>query len=679
MARISTYSFDQDPTIEDNVIGTNGTPGGANETVLFSLGAISNVILSPTLGLVPERGFPVKGANNTFKHSRISEIATTQSNIDLSSFTISYVSNNNLLISAYDGSFDLTSFVGQNYTSTQQNGRIEELVSVRENVGGLGVNATFRTNQNSIDVNLTNFVVASGSLTSTCIIGDLDVKGDIFFLTAAGVRMSVRDITGGGGSPLTLAMPNRYLSLANDVLTPNEINVNDDTNLTVRSTISNISISLIGGEILIFDPNANVRVRRLVIQNNITGGTLNTDYFLDVVSNDNGVAGTATSIEGIVGDTWSFTVTPRLAQGRRWIGTEPAAQTASGTFMTADAAEETSTLTFVGTNAALALPTLTLASTNFAVGASNVTYTVSASVDLNDHTQSPTITLTDVDQGSVIPTGWTLNSVDGVQVNTIARTATSLPQQYRLTVTGEAADGSTTSQQQDLIVNVPITRPSFTSNISSTGFVLSSPAEGLTRNLERYDTGSIVRDITEVPISGWTINDTTAQETFNINDPATTAQYTFSTTRSWNYVATGSHSPHAQTTTATLTNIRSLRYGSMVPTAGTTLADHIAGMTADENGLGDFAVWNTPSNTTIEHGTVNPSGERITVEIINNSFIYIMFDGARPDLTSIIQVGPGFNLLDSGTFTLHSAQVDGYKLYTTANRLIPGSITLDLT
>ena len=199
MARISTYDFDPNPGPEDNVLGTNRSAGGGNETVLFPLSSVSSVIMTPLVGIVPERNFPVKGERNAFKHSRITEIATAQTNIDLSAFTISYVGSGMLRISGYNGVYDLNSFVEQNYTSSEQNGELLELVSITNNTSG-GVDAVFRTDRPSIDGNLTSFTVANGELTSTCIIGDLDVKGDIFFLTADGTRMSVRDIGGGTGS-----------------------------------------------------------------------------------------------------------------------------------------------------------------------------------------------------------------------------------------------------------------------------------------------------------------------------------------------------------------------------------------------------------------------------------------------------------------------------------------------
>lgn len=45
MARISTYQHDAVPHADDNVIGTNQSPGHANETVLFSLANLSNFLL----------------------------------------------------------------------------------------------------------------------------------------------------------------------------------------------------------------------------------------------------------------------------------------------------------------------------------------------------------------------------------------------------------------------------------------------------------------------------------------------------------------------------------------------------------------------------------------------------------------------------------------------------------
>ena len=46
MARISTYQHDAMPHAEDNVIGTNQSPGHASETVLFSLSAIETLFRS---------------------------------------------------------------------------------------------------------------------------------------------------------------------------------------------------------------------------------------------------------------------------------------------------------------------------------------------------------------------------------------------------------------------------------------------------------------------------------------------------------------------------------------------------------------------------------------------------------------------------------------------------------
>ena len=46
MARISTYQHDAMPHVDDNVIGTNQSPGHANETVLFNLQSIGDLILA---------------------------------------------------------------------------------------------------------------------------------------------------------------------------------------------------------------------------------------------------------------------------------------------------------------------------------------------------------------------------------------------------------------------------------------------------------------------------------------------------------------------------------------------------------------------------------------------------------------------------------------------------------
>lgn len=51
MARISTYTHDAMPHADDNVIGTNRSPGHASETVLFSLSAIEELFRSNSVNM----------------------------------------------------------------------------------------------------------------------------------------------------------------------------------------------------------------------------------------------------------------------------------------------------------------------------------------------------------------------------------------------------------------------------------------------------------------------------------------------------------------------------------------------------------------------------------------------------------------------------------------------------
>ena len=51
MARISTYQHDAMPHAQDNVIGTNQSPGHASETVLFSLSAIENLFRAGVISI----------------------------------------------------------------------------------------------------------------------------------------------------------------------------------------------------------------------------------------------------------------------------------------------------------------------------------------------------------------------------------------------------------------------------------------------------------------------------------------------------------------------------------------------------------------------------------------------------------------------------------------------------
>ena len=51
MARISTYQHDAQPHANDNVIGTNQSPGHASETVLFSLSAIETLFRAGVISI----------------------------------------------------------------------------------------------------------------------------------------------------------------------------------------------------------------------------------------------------------------------------------------------------------------------------------------------------------------------------------------------------------------------------------------------------------------------------------------------------------------------------------------------------------------------------------------------------------------------------------------------------
>ena len=51
MARISTYQHDAMPHADDNVIGTNQSPGHASETVLFSLSAIEQLFRAGVISI----------------------------------------------------------------------------------------------------------------------------------------------------------------------------------------------------------------------------------------------------------------------------------------------------------------------------------------------------------------------------------------------------------------------------------------------------------------------------------------------------------------------------------------------------------------------------------------------------------------------------------------------------
>ena len=73
MARISTYQHDAMPHVEDNVIGTNQSPGHANETVLFRIGAIEELIRQ---GLFYTQTFTRSNYDNGF-YSDLTNLITT--------------------------------------------------------------------------------------------------------------------------------------------------------------------------------------------------------------------------------------------------------------------------------------------------------------------------------------------------------------------------------------------------------------------------------------------------------------------------------------------------------------------------------------------------------------------------------------------------------------------------
>ena len=80
MARISTYQHDAMPHLEDNVIGTNQSPGHANETVLFSLQAIQDLILNNTLHV---QNFTRRDYDNDFYNDLNNLVSPTGTPIDL--------------------------------------------------------------------------------------------------------------------------------------------------------------------------------------------------------------------------------------------------------------------------------------------------------------------------------------------------------------------------------------------------------------------------------------------------------------------------------------------------------------------------------------------------------------------------------------------------------------------
>ena len=313
-------------------------------------------------------------------------------------------------------------------------------------------------------------------------------------------------------------------------------------------------------------------------------------------------------------------------------------------------------------------------SQNYAVSGSDATFTLSVTVDLNDYTTSPTLTISDGTNN--IPYTGNIASTDGSQTFTTATlTYSSLPQNFTATLVSDNSNGVSRTVTQNRNVNVPTT-PDFSISRTITGFSNSAMSSLNNNRFEFYDGGDVDLVVNRTTPSGWTAGGETIDD-ISIAIPGTAAA-TESTTQTWSYAVSGV-SDVSRTRSYTISPIRSFRFGSFTPSDGMTIAQDIAAQTNDENGLGDFSVWNNSPGRNFRLGTASPLG-MITIDIQENAHLYFMYDASLADLNSITQMaGITIDYLASGTIA-QRPNVHGYKVYTTDGLpFASGSITLNIT
>ncbi len=104
--------------------------------------------------------------------------------------------------------------------------------------------------------------------------------------------------------------------------------------------------------------------------------------------------------------------------------------------------------------------------------------------------------------------------------------------------------------------------------------------------------------------------------------------------------------------------IRSVRYGATTATSFTA------------NELQDLDFWDTSLGGTIgtiDKGTTNPNNHNIDITWTGDKYQYIVYDAARPNLSSIKERATSFDVLPSSFGGAVYATVGGYKIYKTTN------------
>ena len=264
------------------------------------------------------------------------------------------------------------------------------------------------------------------------------------------------------------------------------------------------------------------------------------------------------------------------------------------------------------------------------------------------------------------------------------KTTTSGSQSYTLYVTASSPlDSSIRVVSQSLAGTLNKINP-----VNPTQTKTAAIQLGVASNqIEQGATGSILISAITGSANRWTITSFTTTGSFGSttvpllgNTNGAAGSNTFFVTGS----ATGSNSITITTTarytsgilnipatTATITDtityskIRSLRYGASSDTSFT------------QTQLEDLALWDINnlggSIGTIAKGTLNPSGQSISITWSGNKYQYIVYSTAYNNLTAInTQTG---NVLDGNTFPTTPTTVGSYKVYRTVNSQAGGAGT----
>ena len=327
------------------------------------------------------------------------------------------------------------------------------------------------------------------------------------------------------------------------------------------------------------------------------------------------------------------------------------------------------------------LPTVSAFSSSVISYANNMaSFSLTVSFDLNDYHTAPSVSITDAAGNSVPLTG--VQAIDGVQnLTTATLSVSSLPQRYTLAVSGDNSAGDTSSPiTRVLDVNIPATRPSFTLSAAASSFTYPPTPTSAATSFELFDAGTVLLTETIVAATDWTIRPIlpTIIPDVVVTSSTTTTQ-SVSRTRVWDFAVSHSDSPLSVTRNYSVTPQRSFRYGSMVPTMGMSLDDTIRAMAQDRTGLGNFTVWDNGTNTEIAFPRRSPVGT-ITLNIIANSHIYLLYDAALPSLRAITQqAGIVIDYLASNVI-VQREDYAGYKVYTSDGlAFAPGTITLTIS